>query len=91
MTKTRALSGDLIARKSKAAAVLAPPPEVAPRKIYQLGEPMNFRVKDEFKRLFKSTAAQHGLKMNELLIDAFEVWMREKGGPQKVVRDRVRS
>jgi hypothetical protein len=92
MTKMKALDGDLIARKSRVAAVLAPPPEVTPRKIYQLGEPMNFRVKDEFKRLFKSTAAQHGLKMNELLVDAFELWMREKSaGPQKVVRGRVRS
>jgi hypothetical protein len=61
--------------------VLAPPPAVepAPTKVYQLGEPMNFRVKKDFKRLFKSTAAQHDLKMNELLVEAFNLWMREKG------------
>jgi hypothetical protein len=81
MTKMKAFGGDLIARKERASAVLAPPPAVepAPTKVYQLGEPMNFRVKKDFKRLFKSTAAQHDLKMNELLVEAFNLWMREKG------------
>jgi hypothetical protein len=80
--KVKALGADLIARKP------APEPEPQPatrfetlmaRKVYQLGEPLNFRVKPAFKRLFKSTAAQHGLKMNDLLVEAFDLWMREKG------------
>ena len=81
MTKMKALGGDLIVRKDK------PQPEEAlsaasgepAKKVYQLGEPLNFRVKKEFKRLFKSTAAQNGLKMNELLVEAFDLWLREKG------------
>ena len=78
MIKTKPLSSDLVANKAKPAAP-SPEPEIPAPKVYQLGEPLNFRVKADFKRLFKSTAAQHGLKMNELLVEAFDLWMREKG------------
>lgn len=82
MTKMKALGGDLIARKDKPQpkqAPAAPAESASVKKVYQLGEPMNFRVKEDFKRLFKSTAARHGLKMNELLVEAFDLWLREKG------------
>jgi hypothetical protein len=73
------LAGDLIARKDKPESEVAAEPPPAPKKITQQGEPMNFRVKRDFKRLFKSTAAQHGLKMSDLLVEAFELWLRENG------------
>jgi hypothetical protein len=76
MTKMKALGGELIARKDKPESAAVSQPA---KKVYALGEPLNFRVKKDFKRLFKSTAAQHGLKMNELLVEAFDLWLREKG------------
>jgi hypothetical protein len=83
MTKMKAIGGNLIATKLKAApeAPSAEPAsaEAPAARVYELGEPLNFRVKKDFKRLFKSTAAQHGLKMNELLVEAFDLWLREKG------------
>lgn len=83
MSKAAPIGGGLIKTKEKAAptASAAPPAEVsAPApKVYQTGEPLNFRVKAEFKRRFKSTAAHHGLKMNELLVEAFDLWLQEKG------------
>lgn len=83
-TKLTPLAATLIARKDKPASpapAAASPGETAHSgepKVYQTGEPLNFRVKKEFKRLFKSTAAQHDMKMNALLVEAFEVWLREK-------------
>jgi len=82
MTKMKALGGELIARKDKSQPEQVPAADAAiepVKKVYQLGEPLNFRVKKDFKRLFKSTAAQNGLKMNELLVEAFDLWLREKG------------
>ena len=80
-TKMTPLAATLIARKDKpaspapAAASLGETAHSGKPKVY---EPLNFRVKKEFKRLFKSTAAQHDMKMNALLVEAFEVWLREK-------------
>jgi hypothetical protein len=79
MTKMKALGGELIARKGKSQAEEPAAVSQPAKKVYTLGEPLNFRVKADFKRLFKSTAAQHGLKMNELLVEAFDLWLREKG------------
>jgi predicted HicB family RNase H-like nuclease len=79
MTKMKAIGADLVATKARPAAP-SPEPEAPARKVYVLGEPMNFRVSKEFKRAFKSAAANHDLKMNELLVEAFDVWLREKGG-----------
>lgn len=83
--KAKPIAGNVILTKAKPAlsANAAPPAavvadQVAP-KAYQTGEPLNFRVKPEFKRRFKSTAAHHGLKMNELLVEAFDLWLQEKG------------
>jgi hypothetical protein len=41
------------------------------------GMPLNFRVPDSFRREFKVYAAQHGLKLNELLRRSFEAFRRE--------------
>jgi hypothetical protein len=43
------------------------------------GQPLNFRVPDTFRREFKVYAAQHGLKLNELLRLSFEVYRRQRG------------
>ena len=83
--KMKALGADLIAKKEKPQSSQSEQPTVealTAKKVYQSGEPMNFRVPIEFKRLFKATAAQHDLKMNELLVEAFEIWMREKSARQ---------
>lgn len=40
------------------------------------GQPLNFRVTDSFRREFKVYAAQHGLKLNELLRRSFEAYRR---------------
>ena len=41
------------------------------------GMPLNFRVPDSFRREFKVYAAQHDLKLNELLRRSFEAYRRE--------------
>jgi len=43
------------------------------------GQPLNFRVPDAFRREFKVYAAQHGLKLNELLRISFEAYRRQNG------------
>jgi len=40
------------------------------------GQPLNFRVPSEFRRRFKTYAAQHDMKLNELLFKAFEDYAR---------------
>ena len=37
-------------------------------------EPMNFKMSTEFKREFRMAAADRGIRMNELLVEAFEAW-----------------
>ena len=41
--------------------------------------PLNFRVSAAFRREFKTFAAQHDLKLNELLRRAFDIYKRQKG------------
>jgi hypothetical protein len=36
--------------------------------------PMNFKVSPDFKRAFRVAAAERGLRLNELLVEAFEAW-----------------
>jgi len=33
--------------------------------------PLNFKVSEEFRREFKTYAAQHNMKLNQVLFDAF--------------------
>ena len=39
------------------------------------GEPLNFRVSTEFRRRFKTYAAQHDMKLKDLLYKAFEAYV----------------
>ncbi|PIF25181.1 hypothetical protein CLU88_4556 [Acidovorax sp. 56] len=41
------------------------------------GEPLNFRVPAEFRRRFKTYAAQHDMKLNELLYKAFDAYVKK--------------
>jgi hypothetical protein len=41
--------------------------------------PLNFRIPASFRREFKSYAASHDLKLNELLQLSFEAYRREMG------------
>ena len=40
---------------------------------------MNFRVPESFRREFKTYAAQHDMKLNELLRRSFEALRRQNG------------
>jgi len=41
--------------------------------------PLNFRVPADFRREFKTYAAQHDLKLNELLRRSFQVYRQTQG------------
>ena len=38
--------------------------------------PLNFKVPEQFRREFKTYAAAHGLKLNQLLYKAFEAYSK---------------
>jgi hypothetical protein len=71
------LSSGLVAVKGAAAPVHDMPPR-SPVAQESGSQPLNFRVSAEFRREFKTYAAQHNLKLNELLKRAFESY-RSKG------------
>ena len=85
-TKTANLSSDLVAVKGTA----APSPDVtgraagqpSPRNALQGREeivPLNFRIPASLRREFKTYAACHDMKLNELLRVAFEAYRRQQG------------
>ena len=43
-------------------------------------KPLNFKVDAEFNREFRTFAASHDMKLNELLREAFELYREHKGG-----------
>ena len=42
-------------------------------------EPLNFKMSPAFKREFKMAAVSNGLRLNELLVEAFEAWKKGRG------------
>lgn len=50
-----------------------PPPAARPRITTKSrnSSPLNFKVSEEFRREFKTYAAQHNMKLNQLLFHAF--------------------
>ena len=68
----------------------AKPADLAPRLIGTKGlvgkpapaatpnEPLNFKMSPAFKREFKMAAVARGLRLNELLVEAFEAWKKER-------------
>ena len=76
---------DMVGRGSATVAV-PPPDEPLPGALSEpSGEgegglsPLNFRVPAAFRREFKTYAAQHDLKLNELLRRSFEAYRRQQG------------
>lgn len=59
----------------KPAAFAAP---ARPKQLNQYGEPLNFRVPMEFRRRFRRYAADHDMKLNEVLYRAFEALLNTK-------------
>lgn len=62
--KTAELSPSLVAQKGQA----TPPKETSKRTV------LNFNVDPEFRRRFRSRAAEADLKLNELLYQALDAW-----------------
>jgi hypothetical protein len=89
--KPAALSADLIAPKGAAKPPTDMPtrssamPDQEPSGITRGGEgegglmPLNFRVSAAFRREFKTYAAQHDLKLNELLRLSFHAYRQQQG------------
>lgn len=80
--KTGNLSAGLIATKGAA----APASDVIGRQTEAVlptesvaSAPLNFKVDEAFRRRFRLRAAEHDLKLNELLRECFAAWEREKG------------
>ena len=44
----------------------------------EAGLPLNFRVPADFRRAFKTYAAQHDLKLNELLRLSFDSYRKQR-------------
>jgi len=82
MSKKRAeLSAELVAVKGQAAPANDMPGRVtdAGRKPETGQDPLNFRVSAAFRREFKTYAAAHDLKLNELLVKCFESYRKQQG------------
>lgn len=80
--KTAELSAGLVAIKGQAAPANDMPSRAsAPSKQKpEAGQdPLNFRVSPEFRREFKTYAAAHDLKLNELLVKCFESFRKQQG------------
>jgi hypothetical protein len=79
--KPAELSAGLVAVKGQAAPANDMPGRVAearnPREAGQY--PLNFRVSAAFRREFKTYAASHDLKLNELLMRCFESYRKQQG------------
>jgi hypothetical protein len=81
--KAAPLTAGLVAVKGNAAPILdmptrspaAPDSEPAP---VEPGLPLNFRVPADFRRAFKTYAAQHDLKLNELLRLSFDSYRKQR-------------
>jgi hypothetical protein len=79
--KPAELSAGLVAVKGKAAPANDMPGRVGDvSKPTEPGQdPLNFRVSTEFRREFKTYAAAHDLKLNELLVKCFHSYRKQQG------------
>ncbi len=78
------LSANLVAVKGAATPVQDMPPRSPAMETstaeHESGlQPLNFRISAEFRREFKTYAAAHDLKLNELLKRAFESYRKQQG------------
>jgi hypothetical protein len=79
MKKSAALSASLVAIKGNAAPAHDMPARSALVEESDRLQPLNFRVGAEFRREFKTYAAAHDLKLNELLRRSFEAYRKQQG------------
>ena len=80
MKKPAALSAGLVAIKGNAAPAHDMPSRSASVDTESGGlQPLNFRVGAGFRREFKTYAAAHDLKLNELLRHSFEAYRKLQG------------
>jgi hypothetical protein len=82
MTKTAPLSAGLVAIKGAAAPIGDMPTRTAAQLALAKDErlaPLNFRVPREFRTMFKTYAAMHDLKLNQLLKLSFETYRKLQG------------
>ncbi len=84
MKKAAPLSSGLVAIKGSAAPVPDMPTRGAAVATAEKDEqpglmPLNFRVSAEFRRAFKTYAAEHDLKLNKLLMLSFENYRKQQG------------
>lgn len=79
--KPAELSPGLVAVKGQAAPANDMPARAAnTSKATETGQdPLNFRVSAAFRREFKTYAAAHDLKLNELLVTCFENYRKQQG------------
>lgn len=71
--KLAGVAADMIGRPpQRQDAVEGPSTAEAARPATQYGVNLNFRVPAEFRRRFRGYAASHDLKLNEVLIRAFD-------------------
>ena len=82
MKKPAALSAGLVAIKGNATPAHDMPPRSASvTATAEAGglQPLNFRIGAGFRREFKTYAAAHDLKLNELLRRSFEAYRKQQG------------
>jgi hypothetical protein len=91
MNKRPELSAGLVAVKGRAAPAIDMPPRtgLAPSQAIALPQqerggagalqPLNFRISGDFRRSFKTYAARHDLKLNELLVRSFDTYRAQQG------------
>jgi hypothetical protein len=79
--RTAELSAGLVAVKGQAAPSNDMPGRVPGIvKTSETGQdPLNFRVSATFRREFKTYAAAHDFKLNELLVRCFESYRKQQG------------
>jgi predicted HicB family RNase H-like nuclease len=74
MAKTVSLSGDDLTPTKVRQESAARQRGVVPSAEFV---PMQFRMSPEFARAYKQAALDHGMKLNELLKECFDVFMKE--------------
>jgi hypothetical protein len=73
------LGGSIEVTPHPASAPAQQTPAAPRRTSKDYGEPLNFRVPPEFSQKFRLVAVRKRLKLHELLIRSFEVYLREEG------------
>jgi hypothetical protein len=91
MSKRPELTAGLIAVKGHAVPAMDMPTRSAPVSPQSISlpredkpgkgplQPLNFRISPDFRRSFKTYAARHDLKLNELLVRSFDAYRARQG------------